>query len=667
MLSKQQFLKRPLPLMQIIIAQQTVLLPLYFFNPLWIALLNIFGLLLLAIEQRNWFKSAQIKWLKISLALGALLAIYISYQNLSGKQAGTALICVMYGLKILETRSKRDANVLLNLGFFVLVTGFLITQKPWIMFYQLIPVVAIINALIAINSLQQKTRKNTSIKILLKDFSRYLLFALPVMILLFIFFPRLSGPIWRMPGSESAISGVSDSMSPGEISSLQLSDKVAFRVKFADPSFDAANLYWRVLTLDDFDGLSWRRKYSLPIKQNLKPEDNSEAISYSLTLEPTRQNYLVVAGVPIKTPAQSRLFDDYTLKTPYKISDRIRYDMRSVTNMDIPATLSAMQKQQYTQLPEKGNQQTRKWATNHRQLVNSDWKFILYILKKINQQNYFYSLNPPIMQKNIQDSFWLDHQIGFCEHYAGALVFIARAVGIPARVVVGYQGTEKNPLSDYWLVRNANAHAWTEIWIKDRGWLSVDPTAAIAPHRIEENVQQEYFFRDSLFDDFDFVSLENPGWFKRFDYWMDQFNHYWNDWVLDYNREKQIKNYKNWGIGFLTAGKIFIGVLLIIILITIIASLRIFTKKNNKDILQQAFLKLEKRLIKKGLIQADQARGPRQLKQQISQKGVIQMQSILQLIDEYIKLRYQIEKPHKQQLKMFFKKINNLVIPVNKK
>ena len=252
-ISKAQLQSRPLPVIPIIIAQQSALFPLYFFIPLWIVMLNLIaaGLVILSVKSKSFVIA---RWLKLVITAAAIVGILVFFRKFAGRDAGVALISAMYGLKILETKKIRDANLLLSLGFFMLVAGFLFTQKPWIAFYQFIPIIAILNALVAMQSVGKGKTVKRSLGDVVRNLSRYLLLALPIMIVLFLFFPRLGGPIWRMPGASTAASGVSDSMSPGDVSNLQLFDKVAFRAIFSGQTPNERELYWRMITLDEYDG-----------------------------------------------------------------------------------------------------------------------------------------------------------------------------------------------------------------------------------------------------------------------------------------------------------------------------------------------------------------------------------------------------------------------------
>ena len=633
-ISLSDYNQRKIELLPILMAQQLVLLPLYFFIPIWITFLNLIVVVVvyLADVHRKFSIHPRIKNI---ITLIAVAGILLSFQRLTGRDAGVALIATMYGLKILEIKSQRDVYILMLLGFFILLAGFLFNQSPGIAIYQFIPVAAILNALISIHSLTSSSETITSglsskdhtisilhlsFKASIRQLLKYLVLSIPLMIILFVFFPRLAGPIWRMPGGSSGTSGISDTMTPGEISSLQLDEKIAFRVKFEGAPPRGSEMYWRTLVLDDFDGLTWSREknnkeqgitsFAQAYKSknsNNKIENDYEKLQgfyrYDISLEKTQLRWLTFLDRPVDLPKHSRLFSDYSVQISHRLVDRTRYKAESIVGLHLDTQLSVSQRQKNTQIPENGNSRSIKWAKQQRQLFSSDRAFIESILLRINQQEYFYTFTPPIMQRNIVDSFWFDEQKGFCEHYAGALVFLARAANVPARVVVGYQGAEKNPLSDYWIVRYADAHAWTEIWFEGEGWVRVDPTAAIAPHRIEEKLQTDYSQRDSLFGDFGFdtVDLNDIGWSKQFEYWMDQANTGWNDWILDYSQDSQRKLFDGLGLKNLTGQQIAILMIAMLAAFLTLVSYRWVKNKNPVDPIQASLNILIRKLNRRGI------------------------------------------------------------------
>jgi protein-glutamine gamma-glutamyltransferase len=654
-LSSTELKHRDINLSPVLLAQQCVLFPLYFFLPLWIVAFNIaLGLIVyFKLIKQNWSLPT---WLKVSLTLIATTGVLLTFHRLAGRDAGVALIAIMYGLKILEIKTHRDVYLLTLLGFFVLLAGFLFSQSPLIALYQVIPIAAIFNCLTDLQTLHlnQQFVGKTSVKTI-KYLSKYLVLALPMMLILFVFFPRLSGPIWKMPGGTRAATGVSDTMSPGSVSGLQLSEEVAFRVKFSQATPATASMYWRTLVLDDFDGFSWGRtagfhnlvKLSEVIAeaQNFETSNN---FSYEISLEKTRQKWLTLLETATKIPSSAAIYNDFSTQVRYRISERIRYKGQSQPGLKLINPLTAQQRIVATRLPLSGNQGSKQWAVAERRKHASDKDYILAILSTINQQPYYYTLSPPIMDRDTIDSFWLQHKQGFCEHYSGALVFLARAAGIPARVVVGYQGAEKNPMSDYWIVRQSNAHAWTEIWFENEGWVRVDPTAAIAPHRVEDLLQGDYRQRDSLFDDFGFgaIDIQDLSLLKRFQFWMDQANTGWNDWVLDYGRDKQQDLLKGLGLSQLNSTQVIVLMFILLAVFLLWVSWRWLGKPESKDIISQGADILIQKLHAKG-IEVRPSMGLAQLVKDLRNSpdlvGLMDSNcrnELIDLINEYLRLRY---------------------------
>ena len=640
-LTQQQLSSRPLPLKEIIIAQQLVLFPLYFFIPFWIILLNLLaGGTVFWASQKNEFRVP--RWFKVAITAAAVLGVFIVFRKISGRDAGVALISAMYGLKILETHQLRDAHLMLNLGFFMLVAGFLFSQDPLIAVYQFIPVIALLNAYTALYRVNPQDKAGTSLKSILSSLGRYLLLAIPLMLVLFVFFPRLAGPLWRMPGSSEAVSGIGDTMAPGEISSLQLFDKVAFRATFESQPPSESDLYWRVLVLDKFDGLAWSREGENTLNQVLQVQEDAK-IDYTITMEETQRNFLISLDRPVETKGRSFILNDFVVYSPFRIIDRTRYSMRSFPNLVIDNQLKEARRNFYISLPE-GNVKTKNWSIAERAKFSSDREFVNGVLSRINQQEYYYTLSPPTFDDDIIDNFWLGSQRGFCEHYASALVFIARAAGIPARVVVGYQGGEKNPLSDYWIVRYANAHAWTELWFEGQGWVRLDPTAAIAEERVESELLADYSQRLSLFDEFSAVNLDELGLLKQMEYWLDQMNNNWNDWVLDFNRQRQSNLLAKLGLTGIKPQQM-IGIILVSISVfVLVIAIKSFRNRERSSPYDREFAKLLTRLQKLLNTELPENIGPHELLEIVSQSDIQNKHKYESLLESYIRYRYAEEQ-----------------------
>ncbi len=667
---------RQINLLPIIIAQQLVLLPLYFFIPLWIVVFNLCLSLLayyFSVKKRAQFLPV-LKWL---ITLLALAGIFYTFQRVTGRDAGVALITVMYGLKIIEIKSRRDAYVLMILGFFMLLAGFLFDQSPLIAIYQVIPILAILNALTSLHILP--SNRGISEDVLIKDnpniktLAIYIGYALPLMFVLFVFFPRLSGPIWNMPGQSKGVSGISETMSPGAISSLQLFETVAFRVKFTGQVPNKEQMYWRTMSLDHFDGFTWSRSGSqserrLPMTANRQLEGGGTPYQYDISLERTRQKWLTFLDRPSRWPKRATLYADYSAQVEHRIFKRTRYRAESLVGQKIDLNLSSLDKALYTELPQDTNKRSLVWAKEQRANYQDDETYIFALLRKIHNQEYYYTLTPPIMERDTVDSFWFDHKKGFCEHYAGSLVFMARAANIPARVVIGYQGGDANPIADYWIIRYADAHAWTEIWFEGKGWMRIDPTAAIAPSRVEEMLRLDYSQRESLFGDFGFDAedLDNLGWMKHMQYWFDQFNTSWNDWILDYNRQSQESLFKSLGLDQWDQSQISVMMILVLSVILGLFSYRWMNQKKTLNPMEKSLQLLIAKIGRRG-IRLEENEGIADFIRRydslcLQEKQPLAKQKAIQLLKEYQALSYQQNNLTKEQQKSFHKRVKSLKI-----
>ena len=667
-LKHSEFERKPLPIVETVVTQQLILLPLYFFLPFWLTIVSlVIAAVVLRAELKGEFTIN--RWLKVALTLVAFILVFVSFRKISGRDGGVGLISLMYAFKSLEIKKPRDVNVILSLGFFILLAGFLFSQSPMIVVYQVIPIMMILHVLVMLNSVHNVHLKfidSRSIKFeRIKPHVKYIFLALPIMFVFFVFFPRLGGPLWSMPGMKSAVSGVSDTMMPGEISDLQLSDEIAFRVKFnttADNQsslVNKSNMYWRVMTMNHFDGVGWSRR-NVKIISNPNHQLPEEAkVSYEITLEATNQKHLVALDRPLSKVRIGNLYEDYSVVSAFKIYDRIRYSATSSPTLTLDQIITPEQQDFFTRLPAEGNEKTKEWAQNTRQLYESDAAFIQSILAKINKEEYFYSLSPPTLDEDLVDSFWFDYKIGFCEHYASTLVFIARAAGIPARVVVGYQGGDKNPLADYWIVRYADAHAWTEIWLQGRGWVRVDPTSAIAAHRVEEVLRSDFSFRDSLFEDIEFVDIDNLSAFKQMTYWFDNLNSQWNDWVLGYNRNMQRKLFSSWGLSGFNQTQLIVIMIIAVMFFTLLSGFNKFANRDKRTPIAKAFNLVCKNLASKNIVAYDAAIGPEHLRQLLINRKAHYYRhggkpnsaydAIIDSIEQYIKLRYSKNSPSDDQ------------------
>jgi transglutaminase-like putative cysteine protease len=439
----------------------------------------------------------------------------------------------MSALKLLETRTARDQTVLIFIGWFLCLAAFLYAQDLFTAAWVL-PTVWLLAA--ALLEVSRQGRLGPPLRPF-RTTGAMLLKAAPIALVLFLFFPRIAGSFWGAQSAERALSGLTEEMSPGDISDLTLNDVVAFRVRFDGEPPPRPLRYWRGPVLSEFDGYTWSRSesqayYRPPVSYAGSPVD------YTVTLEPTGQAMIFALDMVVNwTPGIARQSWDFGLRTRQPVNAVLRYDARSYPNYRAGSGLAAALQNLSLQLPRGRNPRTVELAQRLRASAGSDAAYVQAVLNLFRKQDFYYTLTPPGLARDSVDDFLFNTRQGFCGHYASAFTMLMRAAGIPARVVAGYQGGDWNPIGGYLIVRQSHAHAWSEVWLPDSGWKRVDPTAAIAPERIERGIEAALqdtallpggLMRDSRF------------WWQAGMIW-DNVNARWNDWIVEFDRATQEK------------------------------------------------------------------------------------------------------------------------------
>ncbi|MEO8225283.1 MAG: DUF3488 and transglutaminase-like domain-containing protein, partial [Gammaproteobacteria bacterium] len=460
--------------------------------------------------------------------------------------AGTALLTLMLALKLLETHSTRDRSIVILIAWFVLFASFLREQSVASVPQLAAGVVAGILALL------QSARPSGLLSSLraLKLTGRLLLHALPLAVVLFMLFPRLPGPFWALPApGGNGHTGLSDEMNPGDITSLAQSDEVAFRVRFTGPAPLPAELYWRGPVLERFDGRRWRAvpdtvRDRLPVLRDYAPSPGpgQRVFNYEITLEPNRKRWLLPLETPLTWDApDGTLAGTLELLNRRPLEHRIAWSGRSVATGSFrdPRPPDRVNRE----LAPGKNPRTAALATELRAAASSDADYLRRVLRLFREQEFFYTLQPPALGAQPVDDFLFRTRAGFCEHYASAFAVLARAAGLPARVVAGYQGGERNPVADYWIVRQSDAHAWTEVWLDGR-WVRYDPTAAVAPERIASGMDAALPDRAGA----TLPMLGDAAWIGRVALSWDAVNATWDHWVLAFGPDQQFALLEEIGI-----------------------------------------------------------------------------------------------------------------------
>ena len=470
-------------------------------------------------------------WFRGLLAFACFLGVLVTYRTISGVGPGSALLAIMASLKLMETRTRRDQYVLLFISIFLVMSSLLREQYLWSLPYLIVSVVVIMTAWLRMSATPSETPTQS-----LGTGGRLLLYTAPLAVAMWIFFPRLATPFWAVPmDTGTATTGISDSMSPGDVSKLSQSNAVAFRVKFDDVIPAPRDRYWRGLVLTVFNGRTWSMNdpYEGP-RVHEKVSGQGDPIGYQITLEPTRQQWIFALDMPWTWTLESTFMGpQQQLARSRPIDQRIAYDAVSYLDFKTDVDLTPYARSWYQRMPDGSNPRTQALARQMRGAAGSDKAYINAVLDMFNEEEFFYTLEPPPLGNNPTDRFLFDTQQGFCEHYASAFAVMMRAANIPSRIVLGYHGGEMNPLGGHMIVRQSNAHAWNEVWIDGRGWYRIDPTAAVAPDRIDYGEGEAAL-----------AALgQGWGWSSRLlnnlTMTVDALNAKWNDWILGYGPEKQ--------------------------------------------------------------------------------------------------------------------------------
>ena len=567
------------------------LLPMTLHLPQWLSLAVLLMLLWHAAVLRRLAQSPP-RWLLTTLALAGALAITLHYQTLFGRNPGVALLVLLLALKLLEMRTLRDGYAVVLLDLFLLLSQFFYSQS---LVSAVLALFALVVCLLALLILHHRRLGSGAA---LRQCALMLAQATPFMLFLFLLFPRISGPLWGLPvDANSGLTGLSESMTPGSISALSQSDAIAFRVQFAGPQPAQSALYWRGPVLSSFDGETWSAGRGMARKR-IPYEPRGSAVDYSVTMEAHGKVWLFALELPTVLPADAYLSADYQLLAQTPVRSRLRYEMRSYPDIVAGAEEVSARLREALELPPGGNPRTRALAAQWRNEVDGDAVALIgRVLDYFRRQPFSYTLTPPLLGEQGMDDFLFDSRRGFCEHYAASFVFLMRAAGVPARVVTGYQGGELNPVDHTLIVRQSDAHAWAEVWLKGSGWHRVDPTAAVAPNRIETNLAAALPAGEPL------PLLARPSlfWLHQLRYRWDAMGNAWNQKVLGYNPQRQRELLRSLGMqapdwrSMTVALSLLCGALLA--LLTAWALLQ----RRRLDPAERAWARLSRKLARRGL------------------------------------------------------------------
>jgi transglutaminase-like putative cysteine protease len=593
-----------------------------------------------------------VRWLLLPVALLLMMGVYQSYRTFLGREAGVCMLVLLLALKLLEMRARRDLFVVVFLSFFVLLTNFFYSQTIATALLAAAGVIAILSAQLSF----QFTGAHPPLRERLGMALRLFLLAAPLTLVLFVFFPRIQGPFWGMPGDAAgARTGLSDSMEPGKIAELTLSPEIAFRVHFEGTPPPAAALYWRGPVLGNYDGRRWLALHGTTLPPSTRVAVRGKPVRYQVTQEASGRQSLFALDVPVAIPQLQqhtvRIQPDMQVLASQAVTERVRYDVSSSLDYQLQADESPVVLRDWMQLPPGFNPKTHEFATQLRSRSSNDLDMVDAVLQLFREQKFSYTLRPPAVGRHGVDDFLFSTRAGFCEHYAGAFVVLMRILDIPARVVTGYQGGELNQVDGYLTVRQSDAHAWAEVWLAGRGWVRVDPTSAVAPDRVERNLaatRPQGDFGKLLF--FDGASGPWSAALQKLRDNRDAINNAWNQWVLDYTPARQRGFLQSLGIDDPDWGTLAALALTLGAVVTALIALPLVRNHEKTDPAERLYRKLCDELSRSGLPRAAHE-GPLAYRTRLRDAALppARQRAALAFLELYESLRYGMQDPTNTQ------------------
>lgn len=586
--------------------------------------------------QRRRFHARTPAWLKLPLLAALLLGIVSWYGNLFGQQPGAALAVGLLVLKLLETESVRDARVGMGFACFALMAALLFDQS---LVATTAVALGLLPPLAALRALEPGRQAPASVWRELLPGAALLATALPLAIAAFLLVPRLNSPLWGAPNPGAQRTGLSDRMTPAGFTDLLVDDSPAMRVGFDGPPPPAGQRYFRAYVMDLYDGTSWTSHEAGNVPP--APLEASGSLHYRISLEPTRQRMLPTLDVPLEAPAGTRLRRDRVLVADQPVNRLTDYALASATRYRLEPQLGR-HRARWLQLPTGYNPRTlalgQAWRARY---GNDETAIVQAALALFHDGGFRYTLAPAPLGRDAMDDFLFDTHEGFCEHYASAFTVLMRAAGIPARVVTGYQGGYWNALGNYLLVRNADAHAWGEVWLAGRGWVRVDPTAAVRPQRISLGAAAAVPGQ---------LPWYQSGWLQALRNRWDIVNRWWNLGVNGFDALRQRGLLKPFGIREADAGTLALLLAGGCVLAMLVGLAWVWRRREAEDAARAALRRLERKLARAGVARRA-GEGPRDYLERAAAALPTQHDRLIELMHHYLELRYAQAAPTAEPLR----------------
>ena len=595
-----------------------------------------------AVINRGWPSPNRIIRLVVTFVL--IAAIFKEFGTLLGREAGTGLIVGLAGLKFLELRTLRDYMMTTFIFYMLIGINFLFDQTLVHGVYLVATVFLTTATMVRLNL---PTTDNWRYNLRLAG--GMLARALPLMVIMYLLFPRIQGGLWSLPNdARSGQTGLTDTISAGSLSRLSQSDTPAFRVEFNGKIPAPAQRYWRTLILWQTDGKNWKQgqtPYVDPARQHVTTD--GDPVLYTVTLEPSGKHWRPALDIPLRPDSGDRFRMGNLVESKNKTESRVRYSLASYTRYNTGA-LGAYEKRLGLTLPRSPGKRVVDLVHQWRNETRSDAAVVEKALQYFSNQNFRYTLTPPLLGNNPVDQFLFDTRAGYCEHYATTFVALMRLAGIPSRVVAGYQGGDFNEDGNYLIVRQSDAHAWAEVWLAGRGWTRVDPTAAVAPERIElgidairrmqaRGIQPGSLSSDALANLVRLGPIEKL-WRQSRMAW-DTVNLAWFRWTTGYDIDKQLSLLRQLGIRTPDWAGLVLGLVagVAIFILAMVISLR--RSEQDHDPIQSIYRRFEHKLARRGLVKG-LSEGPVDFARRVSIAQPELGKPVGEITELYVQLRY---------------------------
>jgi protein-glutamine gamma-glutamyltransferase len=569
------------------------------------------------------------KWLLLALVLASVFALYAHYRTVIGRDVGVSMLVLFLGLKMLETRNERDVVVVTFLCYFLLLTNFFYSQSPATGLHMAVTVIVLTAALVGFNASHLRWQHT------FKASGWMVLQGVPIAMALFVLFPRFDGPIWALPDlNRSATIGLSESMSPGSVSRLSQSDAIAFRAKFAAVPPHRSMLYWRGPVFPNFDGRTWAANERVASSVHLAVP-MGQRVDYEVTVEPHDRNWLFALEMPTQIPAGAFVTTDGQLLANKPIRTRWRYQASSSLEHRMRDGTSPAELRAALALPEGFNPKSLALGVEWRQALRSDRLIIERATAFFSSQGLGYTIAPPLLGRHTVDEFLFETKLGFCEHFASAFVVLMRAANIPARVVTGYQGGTINPIDGNLTVRQADAHAWTEAWLEDSGWIRIDPTASAVPARVEAGIAAAIPLSETL----PFMIRPNIPFLAGLRHNWEAMLNNWNQWILGYDAARQQRLLQQLGMPSASVQALLHATFIAVSIGLLVVTALILRARPPRNPIERLWLKFCRRLAAAGTVRLP-AEGPHDFSMRAASAHPEAAHSILHVTQLYIELRY---------------------------